>query len=81
MTMDLLCALLLFAGNVGHLGVLSYKVLKFSELEVGAYPFTLLNAHHLAPCAHRRVCSALLCRTEQMHCATSHCCRLAALGF
>jgi hypothetical protein len=38
MTMDLLCALLLFVGNVGHLGVLSYKVLKFSELEVGLNP-------------------------------------------
>ena len=34
MTMDLLCALLMFVGNVGHLAVLSYKVLKFSELEV-----------------------------------------------
>ena len=40
MTMDLLCALLLFAGNVGHLGVLSYKVLKFSELEVGSQPLS-----------------------------------------
>jgi hypothetical protein len=34
MTGDLACALLLFIGNVGHLGVLSYKVLKFTELEV-----------------------------------------------
>lgn len=34
MTADLTCALLLFIGNVGHLGVLSYKVLKFTELEV-----------------------------------------------
>jgi len=40
MTMDLLCALLLFVGNVGHLGVLSYKVLKFSELEVGSQPLS-----------------------------------------
>ena len=34
MTADLVCALILFIGNVGHLGVLSYKVLKFTELEV-----------------------------------------------
>jgi hypothetical protein len=34
MTADLVCALTLFLGNVGHLGVLSYKVLKFTELEV-----------------------------------------------
>ena len=42
MTMDLLCALLLFVGNVGHLVVLSYKVLKFSELEVGSQPIVAL---------------------------------------
>lgn len=34
MTGDLISALFLFIGNVGHMGVLSYKVLKFTELEV-----------------------------------------------
>jgi len=33
MTGDLISALFLFIGNVGHMGVLSYKVLKFTELE------------------------------------------------
>jgi len=42
MSWDLVCALLLFIGNVGHLGVLSYKVLKFTELEVWIFPSTVL---------------------------------------
>jgi hypothetical protein len=38
MTADLVCALLLFIGNIGHLAVLTYKVLKFTELEVPRLP-------------------------------------------
>ena len=38
MTADLVCALLLFIGNIGHLAVLTYKVLKFTELEVPCLP-------------------------------------------
>ena len=49
MTMDLLCALLMFVGNVGHLAVLSYKVLKFSELEVGRAAAPPLCPSHMPP--------------------------------
>ena len=55
MTGDLISALFLFIGNVGHMGVLSYKVLKFTELEVSfweesraiAWPCVAVN---LRPC-------------------------------
>jgi hypothetical protein len=58
MTMDLLCALLLFVGNVGHLVVLSYKVLKFSELEVGSQPIVALASPSSPSLSALRTCAA-----------------------
>jgi hypothetical protein len=45
-----MCALFLFMGNVGHLGVLGYKTLKFTELEV---IFIAARKEWLAHCSLR----------------------------
>ena len=53
MTGDLISALFLFIGNVGHMGVLSYKVLKLTELEVsfcGRLPSHVWPQVNLRPC-------------------------------